>query len=80
MARPKRYRQHEKLRTVCLQTQFVHDFLTFCEEHGVYQMKDGVYMRHDDLLYRFVGVDRWKLEDEKRAMIEDGKKGLKRSS
>lgn len=65
------YPEHEKLKTVVDKTQFVHDFLTFCEEKGVsLQTENGVYKRHAELLYEFTGIDQWKLEAEKRAMIE----------
>jgi len=65
-----KYPEHEKLKAVADKTQFVHDFLTFCEEKGVYLEKNGVYQRHAELLYKFTGIDQWKLEDEKRAMID----------
>lgn len=64
------YPEHEKLRAVADKTQFVADFLEFCQEQGIYQMKDDVYQRYDDLLYKFTEIDRWKLEDEKRAMLD----------
>lgn len=68
--KPKKYPQHEKLKAVSEKTQFVHDFLSWCEEKGVFLMNGEVYARHDDLLYKFTGIDRWKLEDEKTAMLE----------
>lgn len=68
---PKKYPQHTKLEAVSEKTQFVHDFLTFCEESGAFLMKDDRYVRHDDMLYKFTGIDRWKLEAEKRKMMED---------
>lgn len=64
-----RYPEHEKLKVVAEKTQFVHDFLTWCEGLGIFLEKDGVYQRHDNLLYKYVEVDRWKLEDEKREML-----------
>lgn len=64
------YPEHEKLRAVSEKTQFVHDFLTFCEEKEIFLMKDDVYQQHAKLLYEFTNVDQWKLEDEKRAMLE----------
>jgi hypothetical protein len=65
------YPEHEKLKAVSDKTQFVHDFLTFCEEKGVsLQTENGVYKRHAELLYEFTGIDQWKLEDEKRAMLD----------
>jgi hypothetical protein len=70
-----RYPQHAKLKKVSDKTQFVHDFLTFCEGKGIsLQTEDGVYKRHADLLYEFTGIDQWKLEDEKRSLIEDCRK------
>lgn len=68
---PKKYPEHAKLHEVADKTQFVHDFLTFCEEKGIYLMKDDVYQRHDKLLYEYTEIDQWKLDDEKRAMIEE---------
>lgn len=65
------YPEHEKLRLVAGKTQFVHDFLTFLESKGIgLEHKDGNRRPStDDLLYEFINVDRWKLEDEKRAML-----------
>lgn len=65
-----KYPEHEKLKAVSDKTQFVHDFLSFCEENNIVLMKDDRYARHDELLYKFTGIDQWKLEDEKRAMLE----------
>ncbi len=65
-----KYPEHEKLKLVVDKTQFVHDFLTWCEGLGYFLMKDDRYQRHDELLYKYAGIDRWKLEDEKRAMVE----------
>lgn len=66
-----KYPEHEKLKLVSDKTQFVHDFLTFCEGKGFsLQSEDGVYKRHAELLYEFTGIDQWKLEDEKRAMLD----------
>ena len=36
-----------------------------------------MYKRHDDLLYKYTGIDRWKLEDEKRALLEECRQGVK---
>ena len=72
-----RYPEHEKLKLVSAKTQFVHDFLTFCEEKGISLEKDGRYMAHRDLLYEFTGIDQWKLEDEKRAILDGLRKATK---
>jgi hypothetical protein len=66
----KKYPEHEKLKVVSEKTQFVHDFLQWCEVQGIFLEKDGMYKRHDELLYKFTGINRWKLEDEKRAMLD----------
>lgn len=74
-----KYPEHEKLKVVAEKTQFVHDFLVFFEEKGISLQTDrGVYQRHDDLLYEFIGVDKWKLDDEKRALIEECQEGVKK--
>lgn len=73
------YPEHEKLKLVSDKTQFVHDFLTFCEEKGIsLQTENGIYKQHAELLYEFTRIDQWKLDDEKRAMIESCNKGLKK--
>lgn len=77
MSEPK-YPEHEKLKAVADKTQFVHDFLSWCEVQGIFLEKDDRYQRHDDLLYKFTGIDRWKIEDEKRAMIDGLRKGKNR--
>ncbi len=80
MSNPK-YPEHEKLRAVSAKTQFVHDFLMFCEEKGIsLQTESGVYKRHADLLYEFTGIDQWKLEAEKRALIEEANTLVKKVS
>lgn len=72
------YPQHTKLKEVSDKTQFVHDFLTFCEEKLIFLTNGhGNYARHDELLYEFTGIDRWKLEDEKRAMLDSCRKTQK---
>ena len=69
-----KYPEHEKLRLVSEKTQFVHDFLTFCEERGINLLNEaGVYQRHDKLLYEFTGIDQWKLEDEKQQLLEEAR-------
>ena len=72
-----KYPEHEKLKLVSDKTQFVHDFLSWCEGQGIFLEKDGMYKRHDDLLYKYTGIDRWKLEDEKRALLEECRQGVK---
>jgi hypothetical protein len=73
-----KYPQHQKLKLVSDKTQFVHDFLTFCEEKGIsLQDENGVYKHHSDLLYEFTGIDKWKLEDEKEALLEECRQGVK---
>ncbi len=73
-----RYPEHAKLKMVSDKTQFVHDFLTFCEEKGIsLQDENGVYHRHDKLLYEFTGIDQWKLEAEKEALLEECRNGVK---
>jgi|KBSSwiStaDraftv2_1062776.scaffolds.fasta_scaffold11980_7 hypothetical protein len=69
-----KYPEHEKLKLVSDKTQFVHDFLTFCEEKGFsLQSEAGVYKRHAELLYEFTDIDQWKLEDEKRQLLEEAR-------
>ncbi len=70
MAKTPHWPEHEKLKRVADKTQFVHDFLSWCEEKGIYLMNGELYARHDEWLYKFTGIDRWKLEDEKRKMLE----------
>lgn len=70
----KKYPQHAKLETVSDKTQFVHDFLMFCEEKGIILTKDDIYKPHADLLYEFTGIDRWELEDEKRSLLDSIRK------
>ncbi len=69
---PKTYPEHAKLREVADKTQFVHDFLRFCGEKGFHlaHKDDRDHCpKEDDLLYKFIDVDYWKLENEKRAML-----------
>ena len=75
----KKYPEHAKLEEVKDKTQFVHDFLMFCEEKGVYLERNEVYQRHEELLYKFTGIDQWKLEDEKRKMLDEFVKVSKRA-
>jgi hypothetical protein len=68
------YPQHARLKEVKDKTQFVHDFFTLLQDNGYHLVKvddsRGLSSREfDDSLYTFIGVDRWKLEDEKRAML-----------
>lgn len=74
MTDEQKYPEHRKLKAVAEKTQFVHDFLSFCEEKGIYLMNGEVYAAHADLLYKFTGIDRWKLDDEKRAMLDECRK------
>lgn len=73
------YPEHEKLKRVSEKTQFVYDFLEFLQEKGYWlTTSDGNrglgISERDDLLFKFIGVDRWKLEDEKTEMLEGCKK------
>lgn len=70
----KKYPEHAKLREVADKTQFVHDFLMFCEGKGIYLEKDEVYQHHRRLLYEFTGISDLKLDDEKRAMLDEHRK------
>lgn len=69
------YPEHEKLKAVKDMTQFVHDFLEFCEEKGVSLVRDGEIpvsrQRFDDLLFEFIEVDPKELEHEKRLMLRN---------
>jgi hypothetical protein len=67
------YPEHAKLKTIAEKTQFTADFFDFLEENGIFLSSEESPVsigRRDDLLYRFIGVDHWKLEDEKRAMLD----------
>jgi len=68
-----KYPQHARLRAVQDKTQFTADFFEYLGERGIWlYTKDGVGIgtgERDDLLYKFINVDRWRLEDEKRAML-----------
>lgn len=78
MSKKDPYPQHARLKAVAAQTQFVNDFLTYLGEQGIYLYKDfpdGAQRavsvsERDDNLYKYIKVDRWKLEDEKRAMVD----------
>lgn len=74
------YPEHQKLKRVMHKTQFVHDFLEFCNTQGVYLGKEEtngsinhsffVHADFDKLMYQFIEVDPVKLEKEKRAMLD----------
>lgn len=81
------YPEHQKLKRVMRKTQFVHDFLEFCNTRDVFlgkEMTDGsinhsffLHADLDKLIYAFIEVDPKKLEAEKRAMIESCRKARK---
>lgn len=67
-----KYPQHDKLRLVADKTQFLLEFLKeFCAHRGHYltNKDNGRVPSYEDLVYEFVDVDRWKLEEEKRVMV-----------
>lgn len=66
------YPEHDKLRPYVDKTNFTMEFIKeHCEPKGVFLSdKDGRAVCVEDLLYEFIEVDRWKLEDEKRAMVD----------
>lgn len=67
-----KYPEHDKLRPHADKTNFTMEFIKeHCEPKGVFLSdKDGRAVCVEDLLYEFIEVDRWKLEDEKRAMVD----------
>lgn len=65
------YSEHDKLRLVKDKTQFTMTFLRdFCESKGLSLTdRDDNGVNVEELLYEFIDVDRWKLEEEKRLML-----------
>lgn len=82
MATKDPYPEHTKLKAISHLSQAVADFLEWCGEEGI---NLGKYEpRHDewfaitesrqDLLARHFGIDLVKLENEKRAMLDECRK------
>ncbi len=74
-----KYPEHDKLRAMCKDSQLLHNFLEFAAERDVHLSRyanehelDTMSQRDEDaLLAEFTGVDMNKVEEEKRAMIEE---------
>lgn len=73
MSDENKYPLHATVKANEQRTQAIHDFLEFCDDKGIHLR--GEYggfncSNRDKLLYEFIGVDMWKFEDEKRAMLD----------
>jgi len=75
----KKYPEHEKLENISQQSQFLGEFIEWCNEHGMFLARHienfdspiPVSKSINTLLGEFFEIDLIKLEQEKRKMLED---------
>lgn len=75
------YPEHEKLKAISHYSQRIGEFLEWCSYEKGFSLcfMNGddyhpINILPNDLLAEFFEIDKWKLEDEKRAMLDELRK------